>query len=280
MLMANYKLLIVDDIVENIQTITRLLEKSHPEYRLYQATGGIAAVELAGTISFDLIITDWDMPGISGIDLVKTLKSNIRTSLIPVIIVTGVMLSSKDLDTALSAGAYDFIRKPVDPVELSARINSALLLASCHVKAIEKKNIELVEQTLILVKHNEFNTAMIKKLKKLSEIFDQHPQESKTLIHSVIDDFEQKVREDSWQHFELAFQNVHSDFSKNLVLQFPHLTPTELKHCILIKLGMNIKDMASLLNQSPDGLKVTRSRLRKKLRMSNDISLHSFLAMF
>lgn len=277
--MEKYKILIVDDLVENIQTITRLLEESHPEYRLYQATGGRSAIELAETISYDLIITDWDMPGISGIELIQTLKANPKTMHIPIILVTGVMLNSRDLDTALSAGAYDYIRKPIDPVELSARANSALMFSSCHLKEIEKKNLELVEKTLILIKNNEFNIEMAKKLNKLIEIFNNN-LEAKALIHSMIDEIDQKIKEDSWQHFEVAFQNVHAEFTKNLISQVPDLTPGELRHCILLKLGLTIKDTASLLYQSPDSLKVARSRLRKKLQISNDIPFSNFLSVF
>ncbi|MFH1297457.1 MAG: response regulator [Bacteroidota bacterium] len=277
--MSNYKILIVDDIVENLQTMIRFLEESHPEYRLYQASGGRSAVELAETIPYDLIIADWDMPGVSGIDLIKMLKTNVKTMHIPVVIVTGVMLTAEDLDTALAAGAYDYIRKPIDPVELSARVNSALMFAACHAKEIEKKNLELAEKTLILIKNNEFNIEMATKLHKLLEIFNDN-LEAKALIRNIIEEIDQKVNQDSWQHFELAFQNVHAEFSKNLVSQFPHLTTGELKQCILIKLGMSTKDMASLLYQSPDSIKVSRSRLRKKLQLSNDINFHNFLATF
>ena len=275
--MENFKILIVDDIVENIQTITRFLEKSHPEYRLYQATSGRAATNLAETISFDLIISDWDMPKMSGIELIIALKSNIKTAHIPVIIETGVMLTPKDLDTALSAGAYDYIRKPIEPTELSARVNSALMFASFHKKEIEQKNMELVEKTLFLIKNNEFNIEMAKKMNRLIEIFDNN-KEAKALVYKIIDDVDQKIKQDSWQHFEIAFQNVHTEFSKKIISEFPDLTKGELKLCILIKLGISIKDTASILYISPDSIKVARSRLRKKLQLENDTSLQNFLA--
>jgi len=219
------------------------------------------------------------MPEITGIDIIKALKSNVKTRHIPIIIVTGVMLTSEDLDTALAAGAYDYIRKPIDSVELSARVHSALMFAECHLKEIEKKNIELAEKTLILIKNNEFNIEMASKLHKLLDVFDDN-LEAKALIHRIIEDIDQKINQDSWQHFELAFQNVHTDFSKNLLNQFPHLTLAELKLCILIKLGLNIKDISSLLYQSPDSIKVARSRLRKKLSVDNDISVFNFLSVF
>jgi len=277
--MENYKILIVDDVVENIQTIIRFLEEFHPEYRLYQATGGSEAFELAKTISFNLIIADWYMPGVSGIDLIKMLKSDSKTAHIPVLLVSGVMLSSEDLDTAFEAGAYDYIRKPIDPLELSARARSALMVASCHFRELEKKNIELVEKTLILIKNNEFNIEMAKDLRKLIEIFD-NDLEAKAIVHKLIDEIDQKIKQDSWQHFEIAFENVHSEFNRNLISQFPHLTPGELKICILIKLGMNIKEMTSILYQSSASLKVARSRLRKKLQISTDINLQNFLSVY
>jgi len=274
--MENYKILIVDDIVENIQTITRFLEESHPEYRLYQATSGRAAIILAETNSFDLIISDWDMPKMSGIELIIALKSNVKTNHIPVIIETGVMLTPKDLDTALSAGAYDYIRKPIEPTELSARVNSALMFATFHKKEIEQKNMELVEKTLFLIKNNEFNIEMAKKLNRLIEIFDNN-KEAKALVYKIIDDVDQKIKQDSWQHFEIAFHNVHTEFSKKIISEFPDLTKAELKLCILIKLGISIKDTASILYLSPDSIKVARSRLRKKLQLENDTSLQNFL---
>jgi len=277
--MTKFKILIVDDLVENIQAISQILEDSHPEFRLYQAIGGKAALELAETISFDLIFSDWAMPELSGIELIRMLKMNNKTKDIPVIIISGIMLTSQDLDTALSAGAYDYIRFPIDPIELSARAHSALMYASCHQREIEQKNMELVEKTLMLIRDNEFNIKMANNLHKLLEIIEDN-LETKALIHKLINEIDQKIKQDSWQHFEIAFQNVHAEFQKNLISHFPHLTPGEVKQCSLLKLGMTTKDMASLLYQSPDSLKVARSRIRKKLQIGNEVNLHNFLAAF
>jgi DNA-binding response OmpR family regulator len=227
----------------------------------------------------DLIISDWDMPGFSGIDLIRGLKANPRTRHIPIVIVTGVMLTSKDLDIALTEGAFDYIRKPIDPVELAARVNSALQISFCHARELEQKNIELAEKTLILIRNNEFNIEMAGRLRNLLEIFE-HKKEAQELIYTLIDEIEQKIHQDTWQDFELAFQNVHTDFIRNIISKYPELTPGELRLAILIKLGMNIKDMASLLYQSPSSLKVARSRLRKKFRIGNDVNFSSFLAAF
>jgi signal transduction histidine kinase len=82
----------------------------------------------------DLIITDWEMPGMSGIDLIKKLKNNKMTFDIPVIMCTGVMTSSKNLMTARNVGAADYIRKPIDKIELLAITKANLHLADNYRK--------------------------------------------------------------------------------------------------------------------------------------------------
>jgi len=276
--MNSLKILLVDDVVENIQTLTGYFEKLRPEYRLYQATHGKTALEIAKTMKIDLVISDWDMPGMSGIDLVKKLKAEPKTAHIPVIIVTGVMLSTIDLENALSAGAYEYLRKPVDPVELVARTNSAICYVGLHLKELALKNLELTEKTMMLARSNQFNIDTAKKLKQLENYLDGN-LEARSVIREILQDIEQKTREDNWGHFEVAFQNVHPEFSQNLTKKFPHVTPAELKQCILMRLGLNTKDMAFVLYQSPDSIKVTRSRIRKKLQIDNDKNLQSFLVM-
>jgi CheY-like chemotaxis protein/DNA-binding CsgD family transcriptional regulator len=276
--MNNYKILIVDDVIENIQTLTDYLELLHPEYRLYQATQGQMAFEIAKTMKIDLIISDWDMPGMSGIELVKLLKTDSRTAHIPVIIVTGVMLSTSDLESALTAGAHDYLRKPVDPVELAARTHSAICYVSIHMKELAAKNLELTEKTMLLTRNNQFNIEIAKKLKQLESHLDGNSG-AKIVIREILYDIAQKTREDDWGHFEVAFQNVHPEFSKNLIQKYPFISPGELRQCILIRLGLNNKDIASVLYLSPDSIKVSRSRIRKKLQIENDKNLQTFLAM-
>ncbi len=67
---------------------------------------------------------------------------------IPVVIVTGRMLMSQNLKTALEAGAIDFIRKPIEGVELLARINSALTQYEYFMAMVkkEKENVQLTKE--------------------------------------------------------------------------------------------------------------------------------------
>ena len=271
--------MIVDDQPENIQAMTGYLEQWHPEYRLYQATRAIQAYGIVKAMKIDLVISDWDMPGMTGIELTEMLKKDEATRHIPIIIVTGIMITPDDLRKALAAGALDYLRKPVEPVELEARTSSALSIAAMHQDEINAKNLELDEKTIRLIKSNQHLEGMIRKINQIRSLQENTP-EVMMLLDEINGEITNKINEDIWKHFHVAFQNVHPSFSQHLITGFPDLTPGELRHCILIKLGMNNKDMASILYHSTDSIKVARSRLRRKLHLENEQNLQSFLVQF
>jgi len=144
--MKTHKILIVDDDIANIRTIRKCIALSDESYTLYQALNGGLAFSIANTEMPDLVITDWEMPGMDGIELIKTLKLNEATSEIPVIMCTGVMTSSESLQTALIAGAVDYVRKPIDKIELIARIKSMLQLSDS--KKVIKEKYLVIEQNM------------------------------------------------------------------------------------------------------------------------------------
>ncbi|HAN78946.1 MAG TPA: hypothetical protein DCQ31_14870 [Bacteroidales bacterium] len=122
----NYSVLIVDDVPQNIQIIVECIEQLNRPIKIYRANSGASACEICFKKVPDVVITDWNMPGMNGVELVEQLKNNELTKDIPIIMCTGVMLTSENLRTALAAGAFDYIRKPIDKLELEARLLSAL----------------------------------------------------------------------------------------------------------------------------------------------------------
>lgn len=277
--MSNFKILIVDDLIESLKIIVLHLQRSNPEYTLYQTNSGVKAISIAKKVFPDLIITDWDMPEINGIELIRKINEIESTKNIPIIVASGIMITSENLRLALEAGAVDFIRKPIDPIELQARINSALMISKYHKESIETKNHELMEITLNLAKSNEFTIDVKNKLQQISTLNNTNSVFSNELS-KIIELLDEKIRTRGWDQFNIAFHNVKPNFHKNLLDKFPDLTPAEIKLCVLVNIGMSIKDISSILNQSPDGIKVSRSRLRKKLNLSVGQNLSSFLASF
>ncbi|MBL8111799.1 MAG: diguanylate cyclase [Acidobacteria bacterium] len=137
------KVLIVDDESTNLQVIARAFEAMPDRpYEVLQTLSPVQALSIARTEQPDLIITDWDMPGVDGIELIRRLKADPATRDVLVIMCTGVMTTSRNLEAALDAGAVDYIRKPVDALELLARTRSMLHLAAT-LKRMRTQNEEL-----------------------------------------------------------------------------------------------------------------------------------------
>jgi len=127
-------ILIVDDEITHLEAIIDIFEETEPSYQVLQAFNTNTAFDIANKEIPDLIITDWEMPNNSGIELIKKLKSSTNTKDIPVIMCSGKMTSSENLETALKAGAVDYIRKPIDKIELIARTKANLHLADSYTK--------------------------------------------------------------------------------------------------------------------------------------------------
>lgn len=272
------QILIIDDEPDNIKIILDILKEHN--YKVIIANSGENGFSVAKIALPDLIITDWEMPGLSGIETIKLLKKEKNLKDIPIIMATGKMMQPEDLKTALEAEAVDYIRKPIDPVELIARTQSILKIATYNKELIEYKNKELAENALFLIKNNRFNIALTKQLQNLHDNIPNLNNKTSKIFNKIIDEVEQKVKEDNWQRFELAFKSINNDFKKNLLKKFPMLTPAEIKLAIFLKLEMNTKDIAFALYITPESVKVSRYRLRKKLQLTADQNLQSFLSSF
>ena len=95
-------------------------------YKLKSFANGIdAMLELQNGWLPDLIISDLNIPGISGIELINQLKSSDFFNAIPVLVLSGEESSAKRV-SCLNAGADDFLIKPFNPLELEARIQVIL----------------------------------------------------------------------------------------------------------------------------------------------------------
>jgi putative two-component system response regulator len=134
------RILIVDDLPENRDILTGLLE---PEgFALETAKDGQEAVEKALARPPDLILMDVSMPRLSGFDACRKLKADERTHLVPIVLVTG-LVAREDRIQGIAAGCDDFLTKPVDSEQLLARTRS-LLKAKALIDDLEQAENVLV----------------------------------------------------------------------------------------------------------------------------------------
>ncbi|HEY4147801.1 MAG TPA: hypothetical protein VGM41_02675, partial [Chitinophagaceae bacterium] len=80
-----------------------------------------------------------------------------------------------------------------------------------------------------------------------------------------------------WNEFREIFEQVHQQFFDNLKKRCDDLTGNDLRLIALIKVNLSSKDIATLLGISPDSLRVSRYRLRKKLNLEQGESLTAFV---
>lgn len=117
------KILIVDDISVNVKLLAKMMVSQG--YEPLCALNVQDALDLMNESMPDLILSDYSMPGMNGLEFCKLLKSSAKTREIPFIFIT-VADSGEEKQAAFEAGAADFIPKPFERIEVIMRVNNAL----------------------------------------------------------------------------------------------------------------------------------------------------------
>ncbi|MDD2798013.1 MAG: response regulator [Bacteroidales bacterium] len=292
-----YKILIIDDDESSIDVFEYLLEELN--YEVFTLKNSLLALDRVREVSPQLIILDWIMPEKSGIEVLKEIKANSELSDIPIIISTGVRTDSGDLKTALDSGAFDFVRKPIDEIELAARVASAistfeyikqivdmqievadqkLLLSETKAKLLQneldKKERELIASTISIL-HNKKLIDNIKSDVLQSDVFDLSSTRNPFL--KILSKYEHESNSFNWQMFETRFTELNMEFYKNLRFQFPELTSNEMRLCAFYKIGLSSKEIAILNFSNYEAVRKAVYRIRKKMQMNDKTSLMLFL---
>ncbi len=233
-----YKILVVDDIVENIKVVTEIL---NPYYENMFAINGGKALELVELDRPDLILLDIMMPEMDGFEVCNVLKSSKETQEIPIIFLTA-RDKTESIVKGFETGAVDYVTKPFNPPELLTRIRTHLKLSE-STKIIAQKNKELAEFLQILC--HDFMTPISFVLGCIKLI-----KEDRSLYDEFQDDIEESMLNALSIMDLVRTMRKLDDFDNQLDLFPVHLKPAVEQSIQLLKHRFNEKNIHPVVNIS------------------------------
>jgi len=196
-------ILVIDDEPDNFDVIEALLPER--AYQLHYAASGKESISSLETINPDLILLDIMMPDMDGIEVCQQIKSMAKWQPVPIIMVTALN-SKEDLARGLQAGADDFIGKPVNGLELRARVHSMLRIKHQYDRIqsfskLQKNTIELLTDNLQALRGN---------------IASSLPHELNTPLNGIlggiellIHDIDEMDSEEIHKFLDISYQSAH-----------------------------------------------------------------------
>lgn len=141
---------------------------------------------------------------------------------------------------------------------------------------VERKNSELMTQASFFIRKNE----LILKLKNIVDDFYQRNKSSQMTelyrrINALLNN--NLNTDEDWKMFLIKFEEKHTGFFRKMKQTYPDLTNSDLRLCACLKLNMETKDIASLMNISVRAVENSRYRLRKKFDLQPNKNLTDFI---
>jgi DNA-binding response OmpR family regulator len=176
-------IMIVDDEPINLRIVDSMLKMEN--YKTLLINDSADAAETAVKNQPDLILLDVSMPGKSGFDVCRELKSNEMTSKIPILFLSG-QNSSEFVIRGLETGAQDYITKPFNAPELLARVRTHIQMKIMVDRMIEAEQIKALHAAMVSQNHNlnQLTTSILGQVEIL-ELFLKKETVSEKCLESI-----------------------------------------------------------------------------------------------
>jgi len=313
------KILVVDDRKFDRILYTEYL--GNDNYVFHELDDGEHIIKAIQEFQPNLILLDWQMPRVGGLEALKMVKKNQAFKEIPIIIITGLE-DENVLEEAFDYGSIDFLNKPVSSIELNARVLNAIRLKEAIQTVVKQKDELKTLSEIIKAQKNELEKSLELKTEKMNNDRDNFQnnleEKNRKLITKELDstkfindiksirtrltecyntlksegsespvlrkllsiDREIEnigIKDNNWSDFKETFESIDPAFYEKLATINPRLTPLDLKNCAYIKLNLDNYEVSKILNIELKSLQMTRYRLKKKLKINENVQLREFI---
>jgi len=244
------KILIVDDDEIALSMLENVLTEAGYEVEL--ANNGREALTLLENESIRLVISDWEMPELNGLELCQAIR-NEYSRYIYIILLTSHN-SKEDIITGLSIGADDFISKPFDPEELTVRVR-----AGERILSLETRDIAIFSMAKLAESRDHETGAHLERVQNYCRVLAQHLYNNNNKYVNLID----------------------SDYLRLIYITSPlhDIGKVGIPDCILLKPGrLSNREYEIMQNHTTIGGETLNAALKmfpnaKFLQMAQDIVL-------
>ncbi|MBX3456683.1 PleD family two-component system response regulator [Ferrovibrio sp.] len=238
------RILIVDDIRTNVKVLEAKLTSEY--YEVFTAASGPEALEKAHSTNPDLILLDVMMPGMDGFEVCRRLKADPETAHVPVIMVTALG-DPEDRVQGLSAGADDFLTKPVDDISMFARVRSLLrvklMLDELRMRERTSATLGVISPPVPTL-DEDYSSARIL-------LIEDNPRDQTRLMRMIEDQFLVNLVTDGMEGLSEARKQEYDSVVVSLGLK----SPDGLRLCSQLRTTEQTRNAPILLLVGPDDQK-------------------------
>ncbi len=142
-------------------------------------------------------------------------------------------------------------------------------------REIEFKQKELASQTLHLVQKNTFIQELLSNLESIKNSPDKFRVEFRRIVMLLK---KENAADKDWEVFKTYFSEVHNDFDQKLRTLYPDISEKEIRLAAFLRMNLTTKEIAATLHVLPDSILKSKYRLKKKLGLSKETDLGTFLS--
>jgi len=254
------------------------------------ASDGLQGLELFTNDRPDLVLLDLRVPGMDGIDVLKTIRREEPDA--PVIVVSGKGMM-QDAIESLRLGAWDYITKPIHDLDLLGH-SIRFALDRARLMRENKQYREHLEEEVErrTAQLENANQALAAKNTALHEVLASIEAERKKIGQQVYKNVEKTIlptlrslkqglnrqQQRAVEQIEHGLDEIISPFIDKVSQNVATLTPTELRVCAFIKRGLAVKEIAEIEHLSPETVAAHRRNIRRKLGIANrKVNLSTYL---